>query len=211
MNKNKSGHQKGPAPSPSSLASGTSPAIVDASEKITQEALEKYKELYTYSTDVLLKEQERFNRADEKASKYSTTFVFLLGIVAFFDKWVLDNLKWPDFPLALPSDMALSMAAVVGLFALLTSAAGWFLTNHVIKLRPIVSRPLNQEILDFFENQPLLNIYYGFARENSKAYVRNKEATDRKYAFLKWAYNLMKLVLALLAVLIVMYCLHSWY
>jgi hypothetical protein len=102
------------------------------------------------------------------------------------------------------------MAGAVGLFALFLSAVGLFLTNHVMKLRPVVSRPLNQEILDFFENQPLLNIYYGLARENSKAYEQNKTATDKKYTILKWAYNLMKIVLAFLAELVVMYCLYSW-
>jgi hypothetical protein len=179
-------------------------------EKLEQQSLEKYRELYAYSTDILLKEHDRFNRADEKASKYSTTFVFLIGIIAYFDKWIFDKLQWPAFPVGLPADLTLFMAGAVGLFALFLSAVGLFLTNHVMKLRPVVSRPLNQEILDFFENQPLLNIYYGLARENSKAYEQNKTATDKKYTILKWAYNLMKIVLAFLAELVVMYCLYSW-
>jgi len=179
-------------------------------EKLNQQTLEKYKELYNYSTDILLKELERFNRADEKASKYSTTFVFLLGIVAYFDKWIFDRLQWPDFPIELPPDLLLFSAAVVGLFALILSVVGFFLSIQAIKLRPVVSRPLNKDMLDFFENQPLLNIYYGLARENSNAYEKNKEATDQKYTVLKRSYFLMKLVFALIAVLVLMYCLLSW-
>lgn len=179
-------------------------------ERLARDALEKYKELYLYSTDILIKEHERFSRADEKASKYSTTFVLLFGVVAYFDKWIFDKLQWPTFPVELPPDRPLFMAGVVGLLSLVVSAVGWFLTNHVMKLRPIVSRPLNQDMLDFFENQSPLNIYYGLARENSNAYEENRKATDRKYSILKQTYNLMKLVLALLAELFVMYCLYSW-
>jgi|ERR1035437_1354439 hypothetical protein len=86
----------------------------DAQEKLDQQALQKYRELYNYSTDILLKELERFNRADEKAAKYSTAFVFLLGIIAYFDKWILDKLQWTDFPVGLPADLPLFMVALVG-------------------------------------------------------------------------------------------------
>ena len=117
----------------------------------------KYKELYTYSTDILLKEHERFTRADEKASKYSTMFVFLLGVVAYFDKWIFDKFPWTDFPVRVPEEWPLY---VTGVTALLLSAAGWFVTIDAIKLKPFVSRPLNQQMLDFFEKQSLINIYY---------------------------------------------------
>ena len=186
------------------------PKTDDASENEFREALEKYKELYSYSTDILLREHDRFNRADDKASKYSTMFVFLIGVVAYFDKWIFNTLKWPDFPVRWPSDLPLLMAAVTGVLALLSSATGFYLANHAIKLRPIVSRPLNQEMLDFFENETRITIYYGLAKENSNAYAENKSATDAKYTILKWTHYLMVLVLALLAEVVVMYCLYSW-
>jgi hypothetical protein len=181
----------------------------DAQEKLDQHVLEKYRELYTYSTDILLKEHERFNRADEKAAKYSTTFIFLLGIVAYFDKWFFDRFQWPDSLVKLSSNWLLFVADAVGLLALILSIIGFFLTIHAIKLRPVVSRPLDQSVLDFFENQPLLNIYYGLARENSNAYEINKKATDEKYTTLTRSYFLMKLVFALLVALTLIYCLHS--
>ncbi|HAO79109.1 MAG TPA: hypothetical protein DCQ92_09070, partial [Verrucomicrobia subdivision 3 bacterium] len=81
----------------------------EAEEKLAQQALEKYKELYNYSTDILLNELERFNRADEKAAKLSAAFVFLLGIIAYFDKWVFNKLQWSDFPTGLPADLPLSL------------------------------------------------------------------------------------------------------
>jgi hypothetical protein len=179
-------------------------------EKLEKQALDKYRELYTYSTDILLKELERFNRADEKAAKLSATFIFLLGVAAYFDKWFFNKLQWPDFPIELPSDKPLLMASLVGLLALILSAIGFFLSCSVIMTRPVVSRPLDQAVLDFFENQTLLNIYYGFARENGNAYEKNKKATDRKYTFLKWSHLLMRLAFISLAELFVMFCLYSW-
>lgn len=180
----------------------TPPAQNNESEKLVQEALEKYKELYLYSTDILLKEHERFNRADEKASQYATMFFFLMGAVAYFDKWIFDRLKWPDNIFNLILDLPL---VTVGVIALAVSAVGLFLAHHTIKLRPVVSRPLNQEVLDFFEKQTRLTVYYGLAKENSNAYAENKKATDAKYTILKWVYYIMILVFALLAILAVLY------
>jgi hypothetical protein len=184
-------------------------AKIEAENKrLIQEALEKYKELYSFSTDILLKELERFSSADEKASKHATMFFFLIGAVAYFDKWIFDRLKWPDFPTGLPPDWPL---VVVGLAALIASAFGlWLSSLAALRLRPVLSRPLNQQILDFFENESRITIYYGLARENSKAYEENRKATEGKFALLQWSNYLMLLVFTLLAELVVMYCLYSW-
>ena len=182
----------------------------EANEKLAQQALEKYKELYNYSTDILLKELERYNRADEKAAKLSAAFIFLLGIIAYFDKWVFNKLQWSDFPTGLPADLPLIMAGLVGLFALVFSTTGLFLTIHAIKLRPIISRPLNQDILDFFEKHSLLNIYYGLARENSNALNAHRLETDKKHKIIVRAFSLIQLTLIALVELFIMFCLYSW-
>jgi hypothetical protein len=174
----------------------------DADEKQAQEASEKYKELYQYSTDVLLKEHERFNRADEKASKYATMFFFLIGAVAYYDKWIFDRLNW-SHPCVIVFFYLPLIAA--GLLALLLSAVGLFLAHHVIKSRFLQGRPLKQDMLDFFENETRITIYYGLARENSNAYAENKKATDEKYRILIRTHKLMVSVFVLLLFLSVMY------
>lgn len=170
-----------------------------AAEKLKQEALEKYKEFYAYSTEILFQEHERFIRADEKATKYSTTFVFLLGIAAYFDQWILDKLKSVGFSQDWP------LAAIGGL-TLILSAIGWFLTAHAIKLRPYKSRPLDQKTLEFFDNQNLLNVYDSFSRRNIADYEENKKGTNKKLAVLVWAHRVMACVVVLLVGLTVMYC-----
>jgi hypothetical protein len=127
-----------------------------------ERSIDKYRELYTYSTDVLLKEHDRFNRADEKASKYATTFVFLIGAIAFFDKAVIDDMLPPTNLL----EWLLLLFGVAGIFI---SLWGWYCANAVIRLHPYVSRRLDEEMLTFFRNQTLLNVYYALAKENTKA------------------------------------------
>lgn len=167
------------------------------------EATEKYKELYQYSTDVLLREQDRFNRADEKASKYATMFFFLIGAVAYYDKWIFGRLNWTHpcvvFFFYLP-------LIAVGLLALLLSLIGLFLAHHVIKSRYLKGRPLNQKMLDLFDSdETRITIYYGLARENSEAYANNKKATDYKYHLLKRTHQVMVSVFVLLVFLSILY------
>jgi hypothetical protein len=189
------------------LPSGSAPASDAAGDESAEEALAKYKELYAYSTDVLLKEHERFNKADEKAAKYSTMFVFLLGIISYFDKLIFDRIKWPDCPIGIPPEWPVM---TVGALALILSMVGWFMSNHVIVLRQIASRPLNQEVLAFFDAQRLLNIYDSFARRNIESYGANQLVTDKKHRMLLWAHRLMQLVVLCLVELVFLYCLYSW-
>src|SRR6266853_4747906 len=94
-------------------------------ERQMQDALTKYKEFYIYSADVLLKEHERFNRADDKASKYSTILVFLMGVAAYFEKWSFDHIvKQPDGYIDLPTEWPIM---VVGAITLGLSGVGWYL------------------------------------------------------------------------------------
>ena len=58
--------------------------------------LEKYRDLYVLSKEVLAEEQQRFHRIDEKASRYLSVLTFVVGADAFFGNWILENLVPPD-------------------------------------------------------------------------------------------------------------------
>lgn len=199
------------APAVASTLSSNNPAVIDeVGERKMQRALEKYGELYRYSTDVLLNEHGRFIRADDKASKYSTMFVFLMGIAAYFDKWIFDrflkltpevSIAWP------PADWQL---LAVGAVALMASLLGWFLANHVMMMRPFASRSLNQETLDFFNKHTLLNFYGSFSKRNMENYQENRKTTDTKFRLLFWAHWAMIVSVLTLITLVAMYCLYSW-
>lgn len=176
-------------------------------EKEINTATAKYKALYDYSTDVLLKEHERFNRADDKASKYSTLFVFLIGVFAYFEKWSFEHvIKRPDSFIDYPTEWPVMVVATIGL---IVSGIGWFWANRVIRLRPYASRPLNKEVLGFYDKHTLLDIYDSFARRNIAAYEENTKSTNKKYTILTSTHRLMGQGLTCLAVLLVLYALYS--
>jgi len=176
-------------------------------EKRAQDVVEKYRELYTYSTDVLLKEHERFIKADDKASRYSTIFVFLLGICGYFEKWGFDHItKDANRVINLPEEWPLIL---LGAVALVLSGIGWFLANRAIMLRPFANRPLNSETIGFFDKQSLLNIYDSFSRRNVEIYQMNTAITNKKHTVIERAHKLMVIVLFCLVGIGVMYCLYS--
>lgn len=142
-----------------------------------QRAIDKYKELYAYSTDVLIKEHERFNRADEKAFRYATTFVFLIGAYAFFNKAIIEEI----LP---PRELLEWMLVALGVVGLIVSLWGWYGANSVIRLFPYVSRRLDDDMIAFFRKENLLNIYYGLAKENSAAYQENLLFAQKKHQIL---------------------------
>ncbi len=189
------------------VSNGVAPQKQSFTEKEIETATTKYRVLYEYSTDVLLKEHERFNRADDKAAKYSTVFVFLIGIFAYFEKWSFDRVvKQPDSYMDIPVEWPVM---VVGAIGLCLSGIGWFSANRVIMLRPYASRPLNKETSEFYDNNTLLNIYDSCARRNITAYEENTRTTMKKYAILTFTHKAMRLGLLCLADLIVLYALYS--
>jgi hypothetical protein len=104
-------------------SSASAAEFQEANEKIIRETTEKYRELYLYATDILLKEHERFNRADDKASKYTTMFVFLIGVAIYFDKWIFGSLKWPEFPVRLsPTGQAVTPSVISSIMTAITIA-----------------------------------------------------------------------------------------
>ena len=163
-----------------------------------QQAIDKYKELYLYSTDVLLKEHDRFNRADEKASKYATTFVFLIGAIAFFDKAVIEEM--------LPPRGAIEWALIgLGIIGLMLSLWGWYGASSVIRLRPYVSRRLDDEMISFFRRENLLNIYYGLAKENTEAYQENLKFAQTKHHLLAMIARRLTISVVILVVVAILY------
>jgi hypothetical protein len=61
---------------------------VDKGEEL---ALRKYAELYEHSKAVLIEDQARSHRADEKASKYLTALSLVLGALVFFFQQLVDQ------------------------------------------------------------------------------------------------------------------------
>lgn len=175
----------------------------ETAEKLRRAAEDKYERLYVYASELLKEELDRFNRADEKAARLATTFVFLVGASAFFDKQISDKL--------LPPRSGLEWGlVVVGSLALLVSFIGWFMANWVGRMRGYSRLPLNDEVFDFFDQQPLLNFYGSFSQNIKQAFQANLKRTDEKHALLIKAFYAAVAATLLLITLVSLYGLYSW-
>lgn len=173
------------------------------SERAEDSALAKYKELFDYSTEILKDEHERFKNADEKASKYTTVLTFLLGVVAYVDKWTMEH----ALPARDPVDWALIL---VGTGTLICAVISWFMVSRVITMSSYRGRPLNGEVLSFYRKNRLIDIYYAFAKANAKALEENSTKTARKYRTLIVAFRWMYAAAIGLILLLGLFCWKLW-
>lgn len=96
--------------------------------------MEKYKELYYLSKEVLNEELSRFNRFDDKATKYLSILTLVAGMSGFFGKWLIDNL--------IPPKTGLEWTLIViGSLLFIMIFVSWFLIFNVLKMHTITKMP----------------------------------------------------------------------
>ena len=165
---------------------------------------EKYKELYDLSIKVLEEEQQRANRLDEKASRYFSVISFLIGIYGILcSRIIIDCMphkEWVDVTL-----IGLGFAILIGLII------AWFLCFAVFRQHVIVKIPLNEEMIEFFNDNKLLDIYYTLARANKDALKENRKISDNKSSLLAWTYRALSVVFIFMAVMIFLFGMDIWH
>ena len=167
--------------------------------------MDKYEALFQWSNEVLAKEHSRYHSADEKAAKYLAALMFFAGAYAFFAQWMVAALDL--IPPRSGLDWALALIAGVELVAIV---AAWFMTFSVLRVHPLRERPLNDEVIRFFDSNSMIDIHFALARANAAALAENRQRTDRKYDRLNTSYLLMKCIVWLLLALAAMYTVHQW-
>jgi len=165
-----------------------------------ENGLQKYKELYDFSIKLLNDEQERFVRLDEKASRYLSVLTLLFGLYVFFAQWLIAEKR-----LLRPAsylDWALLLVMFLAFVAILVA---WYLTFSVLRIHLLERVVLDQETIDYFDGNTLIDVYYGTAKGLATAFARNAQATDRKSEKLAWSYRMIKVCVLLLILLSILY------
>lgn len=164
--------------------------------------IEKYKELYDLSLEVLKEEQDRFNRIDGKASKYFTVVTFLLGIYGFFGKSIIDKIRLPfsNFELLL---------VILAIIVLILLAISFFTIFKVLRIQRIKVVPLTLEMIEFFNDNKLIDIYFALTKGNEEAYRENLEVTKYKAKMLNVGYRLINTTVILLIIFSICYLIYS--
>ncbi len=165
--------------------------------------LEKYRDLYVLSKEVLAEEQQRFHRIDEKASRYLSVLTFVVGADAFFGNWILENLVPPDSGWEW-------LLVVLGVLLFLSTVVSWLSVFSILKVHALTKIPLDAETISFFKDNRLEYIYYALARGNESALRKNRDVTDNKSARLYRAYNIILFTISLLVIFLLVYGGHEW-
>jgi hypothetical protein len=164
--------------------------------------IEKYKELYELSLGVLKEEQDRFNRIDDKASKYFTIVFFLLGIYGFFGKSIIDKIRFPFSNF----EWFLIILAIIILIILTIS---FFIIFKALRIQRLKVIPLTLEMIKFFQDNKLIDIYFALTKGNEEAYRENLEVTKYKAKMLNIGYILINTTVVLLIIFSICYLIYS--
>ena len=165
--------------------------------------MEKYKELYNLSKEVLKEEKDRYNRIDEKASRYFPVLTLMAGASGFFGKWMIDNLIPPETTLGW-------FLVTTGVLLFLSVFVSWFLILSVLRMRLVEKIPLNPEMIQFFDKNELLDIYYALTRGNKSALENNRKTTERKSKALHLGYSGTMASGLLLILFLSLFVIHRW-
>lgn len=168
-----------------------------------KKVMEKYKELYELSKQVLEEELNRFTRIDDKAAKYLSALTLVAGAAAYFGKWVIDNL--------IPPKTFLELVLVIIAASLCAAIfVSWFLIFNTLRLHNLTKPPLNDETIKFFDDNIMIDIYYALTKGNRDALKVNRDTTDGKSRRLYRGYNAMIFSVIFLVVFLTLFVAYSW-
>lgn len=165
--------------------------------------LEKYKELYDLSREAAAQAEARFDAIETKASVYLSVLTVLVGTAGFFAKWAADQL--------LPPSGTLNWVLVVLAAApVLAVAIAWLFVLRALRVHRIRVLPLSPGIIDFFDRNRLIDIYYALARDFVEVWETNTGVNERKVRQLTIAYRMIILSSIFLLSFGSCYSIHAW-
>ena len=165
--------------------------------------MEKYKELYNLSIKVLNEEQARFNRIDLKASQYLSVLTLLIGVAGFFGKWLIGNLIPPKSELEW-------ILLISGILVFLSILISWFLLFRVIRTHDVIKIPLDEEVIDFFDKNRLIDIYYALSIGMKDALEENRKLGDKKSKRLYYGYTMINITVYLFILFSFLFVVFEW-
>ena len=164
---------------------------------------DKYKELFEYAKEVYKEELARFTRIDEKASKYLSILTLILGGFGYFGIWVIDNI--------LPPQNILEWVLLINLILLFASLiAAWFFNFRALRLHSLQKMPLDNETIEFFNDNKSIDIYFAMTKGLSETNSRNKNETDKKSKNLYRNYISTIISVILLIIFTFIFSIYKW-
>jgi len=165
--------------------------------------MDKYEELYNLAKEAFKEELERFYTVERKAAQYLSVLTLLLGAAAFFLKWLSDNFIPPQNGF----EFALLILAVVTVGSMVVAWLAILLTLKNYKMGALT---LNNEWIEFFRANTLLNIYFNVSIKLAAEKDKNRVIVNRKARRLNFAYSSMILAIICLLLFTTLFVAYRW-
>jgi len=170
-------------------------------EPENQFPIEKYRELYELSKDILGEEDRRISLIEDKANKYVQSVSIMIGGFAFFANSALSQLSKA-------SDQILSLLilSATGAELALLAITIYFLMK-ILKPRGYKVRTID---IDFFDKNDLPAIYRASSVMNREALDANRTSNNSKAKYLSYCHRLIIAAMAVFIPIIILYTLLTF-
>jgi len=159
--------------------------------------MDKYKELYEFSLNVYKEQITRDNNLQEKASKYFTALTFILGFSVYYFKWFFEQ----DISKFIVMDWIIIITSFILIFIIYLT---WDKILKVLRVENYAAIPLRDDVLDFYYDNKLIDIYYAMSKGLNNAVKINTKVHDTKSEYLSKAYNYLKIDSFLILLLLIL-------
>lgn len=174
-------------------------------ENIENEELERWKLFYNVSSDVYDREENRYERLEDKALHCLTAFSLLLAIYGFLWRHLLDNI----FP---PQCFIEGVLSVFSAILILLFILSWIITFRTFQVEKRKVMPLHGGMLKYFKDKSrnLTELYHGLGEINKEAYDDNRKVTEKEIERFKLGFRMIRYSVIALIVFIIMYITYLW-
>lgn len=135
--------------------------------------MKKYEELYQLAKEDFSAEVDRLSRIEAKATALLSVLTLLIGVYGLLTEWALTKILppeiWQEWIIII-----LSGLIILGL------ATSWVYVFRVLTVdhRPTLS--VNYAVIDFFDKNDLVNIYFAMAKRISQGSGENRSLLQKK-------------------------------
>ena len=165
--------------------------------------MEKYKELYNHSKSVFNEELNRFNRIDSKAAQYLAVLTLLIGLAAYLGQWLIEYI----IP---PNGIVDWILLVLGICIFISLILSWYFNFKVLKLHGVYKIPLDDETIEFYNSNRLIDIYFAMSKGLKDMLIKNTSKTDNKAKYLTYGYRCIITSAALLVLFSIPFIVKNW-
>jgi len=168
-------------------------------------SINKYKELYEYSLLVYKERFESVRHIEEKAFKYQTALTLIIGLAVYYVNWLFNNMMTK---INYPCLKCLTFAAIVLLFVALIIT--WYFIFLVLKVESYSILPITDEVLDFYENNKTIDIYYTMSKAIKDEIIKTTKSYDKKSKILSISFYWLFLDVAIIIINLILYFLNQF-